>query len=91
MGEYRHQLENLYHLRSSNRETLNSYSYLMDDYGKAYHTSQVDYYNNEIARILPNVLDELVEEAVKRIDIKIKNEATPALQELKRELQSLGK
>ena len=91
MGKYRQELERLNQLKLSNRDILNSYSSLMDDYGKSYHTSQVDYFDDEITRILPLVLDELVEEAVKRIDIKVKNEATPALQDLKRELQSLGK
>ena len=30
--------------------------------------------------MLPHVLDEMMEEVVKRFDIKVKDEATPALQ-----------
>ena len=41
--------------------------------------------------MLPKVLDEMLEELVKRFDVKVKDEATPALRELNEELRRLGK
>ena len=91
MGKQRYQLEQLINLRASNQATLDSYGYLMDERGRSYHTSKAQYYDDQIMRQLPHVLDEMLEELVKRFEVKVKDEATPALRELNNELRRLGK
>ena len=88
---YRQDLESLISMRQSNRGVLNRYGYLMDDVGMSYHRSKDDYYGQQIYSMLPKVLDEMLEELVKRFDVKVKDEATPALRELNEELRRLGK
>ena len=91
MGKYMNELEGLVNLRQGNNAVLNGYGYLMDDVGKSYHTAKAGYYDEQIYRILPMVLDEMMEEVAKQFDVKVKDEATPALRQLNEELRRLGK
>ena len=91
MGQYRHELENAIGLRHINKDTLRDFAPWMDDKGKSYHNEQVSYFDDQILNLLPLVLDEMMEELTRRFDLKVENMATPALQEIDRQIKSLGK
>ena len=91
MNTYRNKLEALVAMRDFNRDVLNHYGYVMDDMGKSYHTSKAQYFDDQIIRALPMVLDEMLEEIIRQFDIKVQDEATAALRQLREELRRLGK
>lgn len=79
MGKYRYDLQNAIEMRKSNMET-----------SKSYHSEQDSYYDDQVFRLLPYVLDEMMEELTQRFDFKVENLATPALKELDQQIKSLG-
>lgn len=103
MGKYNDELKRLQHQRETNRRLHNSkmgnWGYLMDDYAKTYNTShfniQEEYYARQIEAIedkaREEMINEMTAEVLKRIDIQVKDNATPALKDLQKELSKLFK
>lgn len=91
MGKFREELQRAIDLRQIHSSNMSDLGAFMDDYGKSNTQAQIRYFEDQIANLLPLVLDEMMEELIRRFDIKVKDEATPALQSLRQELQNLGK
>lgn len=103
MGKYNDELKRLQNRRETLRRLHNSkmgtWGNVMDDFAKAYNTAHFniedDYYSRQIAAIegkaREEMINEMTAEVLKRVDVQVKDNATPALKDLQKELSKLFK
>ena len=103
MGKYNDRLKQLQNDRRLHKQvfdsTMNRWAHLMDDNAKMLNTTHFniedEYYARQIAEIESKAKEEMIHEmtaeVLKRIDIQVKDNATPALKDLQKELSKLFK
>ena len=103
MGKYMNELRRLQERQRYEEQNhsyiMNRFGYLMDDYGRAFNTSHHNLkaaaIANQIAAISDKAYQEMVEEAaadvLKKVSVEVKDEASPVIRNLQKEIQNLFK
>jgi len=103
MGKYMNELRRLQEQQRMEERNytslMNRYGHLMNDMGRAFNSTRHDieaaYLSREIAAITGKAYQELVEEAaadvLKKVSVEVKDEASPVIRNLQKEIQNLFK
>lgn len=103
MGKYRDRLaylqERLELERYMHNHIMTMWGSQMSDWAKEYNRNnynrQEEYYQREIRAIegkaQQEMVDEITQQVLKNISVEVKNEASPAIKEIKKELDNLFK
>ena len=103
MGKYMNELRRLQEQQRMEEQSysslMNRYGHLMNDMGRAFNTSHHNIkaaaIANQIAAISDKAYQEMVEEAaadvLKKVSVEVKDEASPVIRNLQKEIQNLFK